>query len=194
MKKLSSLVLALLFGTVLFAQNDPSGLLVNDAAPDFAASTGDGQILQLSSALKKGKVVLVFYRGEWCPYCNRQLSALQDSSALILEKGAEIWAITPEKQENITKTVSKTKADFPILHDQGLKIMQAYKVAFPVDQKTIDQYKKFKIDLTEVNGENGANLPVPAVYIIDEKGKIIYRYFDKDYRKRPSVKEILSHL
>lgn len=194
MKKLSSLVLALLFGTVLFAQNDPSGLLVNDAAPDFSASVGNGEKLQLSNALKKGKVVLVFYRGEWCPYCNRQLSALQDSSALILGKGATLWAITPEKQENITKTVAKTKADFPILHDLELKIMQAYKVAFPVEQKTIDQYKKFKIDLTEVNGENGANLPVPAVYIIDEKGKIIYRYFDKDYRKRPSVKEILAHL
>jgi peroxiredoxin len=188
--------LAVLFAApfLVFAQNQPSGLLVNALAPDFSAKDQQGKPFQLSSALKKGSVVVVFYRGQWCPYCNKQLKAIQDSLSMIIEKGATMVAVSPEKADNIAKTIEKTKVSFPVLQDDGMNIMNQYQVRFAVDTATVSRYKKFGVDFADVNGTNGANLPVPAVYIINSKGEIVFRHFDTDYRKRVSVKEILLHL
>ena len=177
------------------AQEAPEGLFIASKAPDFKAKDQNGIEIRLKDLLKKGKVVLVFYRGQWCPYCNRELSRLQDSLQLITAKGAVLVAISPEKPENISKTVEKTKASYSILFDEGLKIMKSFQVAFQVDSLTATRYKTYGIDFSVANGEtNGANLPVPAVYIINKDGKIVYRHFDPDYRKRASVREILNHL
>lgn len=195
MKGIFSLVMAIAFCGILAAQTAPSGLNVNDKAPDFTAKDQSGKNISLKNELKKGSVVLVFYRGQWCPYCNRSLKQLEDSLSLITAKGASVLTITPEVSENIDKTIAKTKASFPILHDEGLVIMKSYDVAFKVDDKTVENYKKYGIDFSIANGAaNGANLPVPAVYVINKEGKIVYKYFDSDYRKRSSVKDILSHL
>jgi peroxiredoxin len=172
----------------------PAGLNVNDEAPKFTAKASNGSIVSLKKALKKGPVVLLFYRGQWCPYCNKQLKRMEDSLSFIKAKGAQVFAITPETGENVMKTVEKTKASFPVLSDSGLAIMTAYKVAFKVDDKTVEKYKGYGIDFDKANGTNGATLPVPAVYIINKKGVITYRYFDQDYSKRPSVKDILEQL
>ena len=176
------------------AQNMPEGLQVNEKAPDFSGKDQSGKKIYLFTELKKGPVVVVFYRGQWCPFCNRQLKKLEDSLSFIKEKGATLIAITPEKQENISKTVNKTNASYSILFDDGLKIMKSYDVSFPVDSSIVERYKKSGIDFNEVNGINGANLPVPAVYVISREGTIIYRHFDPDYKRRASVQEIISHL
>lgn len=195
MKAIISLCFSLMITLTLSAQDGPKGLNLNDKAPEFTAKDQHGKNISLSTELKKGAVVLVFYRGQWCPFCNRQLKQLEDSVSLIQQKGATVLTITPEVQENIEKTITKTKASYSILHDEGLQIMKSYDVAFKVDDKTIEAYKKYGIDFLKANGpENGANLPVPAVYVINQEGKIIYKYFDTDYRKRASVKEILTHL
>ena len=198
MKKMKKLVLVLsviLQSFILTAQIPPQGLLVNDLAPNFTGKDQTGKEITLKTELKKGSVVLVFYRGQWCPFCNKQLKQLEDSLSFIKAKGATVLTITPEKAENIEKTISKTKASYSIIHDEGLDIMKKYDVAFKVDDKTIESYKKYGIDFTEANGvSNGANLPVPAVYIINMEGKIVYKYFDANYRKRSTVKEILSYL
>ncbi|MES2005838.1 MAG: peroxiredoxin-like family protein [Bacteroidota bacterium] len=195
MKKLLTLSFCLLLSTVNFAQNGPQGLNLNDKAPDFTAQDQNGKTISLKNKLKTGSVVLVFYRGQWCPFCNKALKQLEDSLVQIKSKGADLITITPEKQENIARTIAKTKASYSILHDEGLQIMKSYDVAFKVDDKTIETYKKYGIDFIEANGEaNGANLPVPAVYVVNKEGRIVYKYFDKDYRKRSSVKEILDHL
>lgn len=194
MKKLILLITVNIFSLFAMAQIEPKGLNVNDNAPVFSAKDQNGKTFDLKKQLKKGSVVLVFYRGQWCPYCNRQLKKLEDSLSLIMAKGATLVTVTPEISENISKTIEKTKATYPILFDDGLKIMKSYDVAFAVDEKTIEKYKGFGVDLTKVNGANGANLPVPAVYVINKKGKIIYRHFDKNYTKRASVAEILEYL
>jgi len=177
-----------------FAQPAPKGLQINDKAPAFSAKDQNRKDVNLSAALKNGPVVIVFYRGQWCPYCNRQLKALEDSIAFIKDKGATLIAISPEKPENIAKTVEKTKATYPVLFDLDLKIMKSYDVAFQVDSSTVERYKKFGIDFYDANGNNGANLPVPTVYIVNREGIIIFKHFDADYKKRVSVQEILSHL
>ena len=114
---------------------------------------------------------------------------------MIKNKGARLIAVTPEKPEFISKTIEKTKASYPLLYDKDMKIMKAYAVAFQVDDKSVSRYKNADIDLITSNGQKDkAFLPVPAVYIISREGAILYRYFDSDYKKRPSVQEILDNL
>lgn len=193
MKRLMLLPL-LLCSMVIFGQAAPAGVNVNDKAPLFTATTHLGKKVALADMLKEGPVVLFFYRGQWCPYCNKQMKGLQDSLQLFVDKGAQVLAITPETAESVGKTVEKTGAAFPIVPDAGLAIMKAYDVAFAVDEKTIEKYKTYGIDFTMNNGSNGANLPIPAVYIIGKDGVIKYKFFDKNYTKRPSVKELLANL
>jgi peroxiredoxin len=194
MKKFAALCMLIFQLVSATAQNIPKGLNVNDNAPDFTAKDQNGKTVSLKEELKKGAVVIVFYRGQWCPYCNKQLKKLEDSLSFIMSKGAALITITPEKPENIVKTIAKTKATYSILSDDGLAIMKRYDVAFSVDAATTEKYKKYGIDFTEANGSNGAMLPVPAVYVINKEGKIVFRHFDPDYRNRASVQDILAHL
>lgn len=186
----------MLFFTVLaaVAQEAPEGLFISSKAPDFRAKDQNGNEVRLKDLLKEGKVVLLFYRGYWCPYCSRQLSRLNDSLQLIKDKGAAVIAVTAEKPENIDSTTERTKAAFPILHDEGLKIMKAYDVEFEVPVNTLTRYKNSGLDIEKNNGANGKYLPVPAVYIIDKEQTITFRFFEPDYKKRPSVKQLLENL
>jgi peroxiredoxin len=197
MKK-SITMLTLCFLTVtIFAQigmMKPEGLKIGDMAPDINAVSQDGKNIKLKKLLATGDVVLVFYRGQWCPFCNKQLSKINDSLSFIIAKGATVLTITPETADNIKKTIEKTKASYSIIEDKGMSIMKNYKVNFAIDEDTIEKYKKYGIDFDKANGTNGANLPVPATYIISKDGKIKYAFFNPDYRQRPSVKEILDNL
>ncbi|HEV8081853.1 MAG TPA: peroxiredoxin-like family protein [Chitinophagaceae bacterium] len=194
MKKLIFTILILISFILSNAQTKPAGLKVGDKAPEFTAKDQNDKVISLKDALKNGKVVLIFYRGQWCPYCNKQLKGIEDSLSLLTSKGASVLAITPEQPASVGKTIEKTKATYSILTDDNLKIMKEYDVAYAVDPATVEKYKSYGIDFSLANGNNGANLPVPAVYIIDTKGNITYRYFDADYTKRASIQEIVDHL
>lgn len=194
MRKLLVFIALAFIVTNLDAQEAPEGLFIGSKAPDFKATDQNGKEVRLKDLLKKGKVVLVFYRGQWCPYCNKALSRLQDSLQLITDKGATLVAVSPEKQENVAITVEKTKAEYPVLHDEGLKIMKAYDVEYEMQENTVTRYRNAGLDIEKINGENGKFLPVPAVYIIDKESTVTYRFFETDYKKRPSVKEILDNL
>ena len=180
----------------ILAQEKPEGLFIYSKAPDFKSKDQNGNEIALKDLRKKAPVVLVFYRGYWCPYCNKELQRFEDSLQLINDGGAQLIAVTPEKQDGIAKTVERTKASFPIITDEEMKIMKAYDVAYQVDDKTVARYKMASIDLAANNGQkaDAVYLPIPAVYIINKQGEITYRYFDSDYRKRPYVKEILENL
>lgn len=171
-----------------------SALSVGEKAPDFKAKDAAGHTVELKQLLKRGPVVLYFYRGQWCPYCSKELSQLQDSLQVLTGKGAQVVVITPETQENIDKTVAKTKAAFPIVHDQDLTIMKAYKTAFTVDDATVTRYQGFGVDLKKANGSDTAVLPVPATYVIGRDGKIKFAYFNPDYRHRTSVRRVAAAL
>lgn len=194
MRSILILTFLLIVASFLNAQQNPEGLFINSKAPDFKGRNQKNEEIRLKDLLKTGKVVLVFYRGYWCPYCNRELKKLEDSLQFILDKGAQLVAVTPEKPENISKTIEKTNAGYPIIFDEGLKIMKAYDVAFEVPENTLNRYMSSGLDIAENNGINGKYLPVPAVYIINKQMDIIYRFFDTDYKKRPSVKDILANL
>ena len=198
MTKLLPLTSALLLAASAALAQAPllvaSVLKVGETAPAFKGQDAAGRPVELRQLLKKGPVVLYFYRGQWCPYCNKELSQLQDSLQVLTAKGAQVVVITPETQENIDKTVAKTKAAFPIVHDQDLAIMKAYRTAFTLDEATALKYKGFGVDLKQANGLDTNVLPVPATYVIGRDGKIKFAFFDADYRHRATVRQVARAL
>ena len=188
MKKLIITACLILSTASLFAQ---AGSKKGQQAPAFVAKDNNGKELNLKALLKTHKaVVLFFYRGQWCPYCNKHLKEMQDSLQTLTNKGAYIIGVTPETAENINKTISKTHASFSIIQDKGYKIMKTYDVNYVLDDATVGAYKKYGIDLEQNNGNADHVLPVPATYVIDKSGKLVFVHFDKDYRNRPSVRAI----
>ena len=191
-KKFVLLCSVLLISVLSFSQQ--SSFAIGDAAPNISSFSHNGDLFDLKKATKNGPVVILFYRGYWCPYCNKQLKALNDSLYLLTEKNVTVVAITPEKNESVDKTIEKTKASFTIISDTTNSIVKKYGVNFTVDDKTLERYKGFGVDFEKVNGNTDNVLPVPAVYIIDTKGNFKYIWFNKDYRKRPTVQELLNNL
>lgn len=172
-----------------------AGLPVGREAPRFAATTNIGDSIKMEELLLTGPVVLVFYRGQWCPVCNRHLGNLQDSLELITGRGATVIAVSPEKPELTQKTAKKTGAAFALLFDDGYRICDAYGVTFQPDSGTRLKYNTFlAADLKNAHSDTSERLPVPATYIIERDGTIIWRHFDTDYRQRASVAEILKHI
>ncbi|WP_185968952.1 peroxiredoxin-like family protein [Carboxylicivirga sp. M1479] len=191
MKIFISVVAVLLISTSLIAQE---GINVSEKAPLFKAKDQNGQLIDLAKELESHKVVLVFYRGQWCPHCNRHMSALQDSLSLINDKGAKVIAITPEKSEEIDKTVEKTGLNFSVVYDENHQIMDAYAVTFTMSKSKFAAYKIYGININKASGNEDRALPIPATYIISKDGLVIDRHFEKDYKRRMSVKNILKAL
>lgn len=188
------LVFHLLFKAIATSSLAQASLMVGDVAPDFTGKDYTNKTVSLSSALKNGPVVLVFYRGFWCPYCTKQLSALQDSLSTLTAKGVTVIAVTPEVSEGIGKTVAKTMASFSVVSDTDGAIMKAYNVPFVLDQATVTKYKGYGLDFSALNGANGSTLPVPATYVIGKDGKVAFVHFDPDFRNRPSIATLASAL
>jgi len=192
MKKI--ILIAFTFLAFIHAQAQ-TGLKTGMQAPAFTATDNSGKTLNLKSLLAKHRaVVIVFYRGQWCPYCNKQISHLQDSLELLTTKGAYVIGVTSETDENINKTIDKTHASFSIIQDKGYTIMKAYQVNYVVDADMYAKLKGYGVDLEKNNGNTDHVLPVPATYVIDRSGRIIYAHVDKDYTKRPPVSAILAVL
>lgn len=191
-KKYLLFIAAVFFSVNIFAQ---TGLKTGADAPMFSATDNAGKNINLKNLLKThNAVVLFFYRGQWCPYCNKHIQQLQDSLQLLTAKGAYVVGVTPETGENIGKTIEKTHASFSMVHDEGYKIMKAYDVDYKVADPLYAKLKGYGIDLEKGNGNTDHILPVPATYIINQSGKITFVQFDKDYTKRPSVRQILQAL
>jgi len=192
MKKLILIASCILLTLQVMAQ---TGLKNGEKAPEFTATDNSGKTLNLKALLKSHKaVVLFFYRGQWCPYCNKHIKELQDSLQLLTGKGAYVIGVTPETSENISKTIDKTHASFSIIQDNGYKIMKAYGVNYVVDDVMLGRLKGYGVDLEKNNGNTDHVLPVPATYIIDRSGKIIFVHFDKDFRNRAAVSAMLNIL
>ena len=177
------------------AVEDVNGIGIGSMVQNFSALAQDGQSFDLKEALKEGPVVVVFYRGQWCPYCNRHLSALEENLQAITSKGAQLVAISPENQEMLMKSAEKTGASFRLLTDNGFKIAEAFDLAFLPSSGTRFKYNTILgADLAEAQSDDSERLPVPATYIIGQDGKVVWRHFDRDYSQRASPEEILANL
>ncbi len=199
--KMCVFILISLFSINLTAQTnhksvkEVKGLETGTLVKDFSLKDSKGETYRLSEELKKGPVVLIFYRGQWCPVCNKHLSQLEESLALIEERGARIFAISPEKPEYLEETRSKTNASFTLLHDENYEVSKQFDLAFKPSKATTFMYNTMLgAKLKEAHSDDSQALPVPATYIIHEDSRIIWRHFNPDYTERASVKNILNHL
>ena len=174
---------------------DAHGINVGESAPMFTAIDADSNQFSLKDELKNGHVVIIFYRGFWCPVCNKHLGSIQDSLKLIEQTGAKVIAISPEKPEYLDKMAEKTKAEFTLLYDEEYKIAEAYDVNFNPSSMQLFTYNVILGGkLKDTHSDDSQRLPIPATYIVNQQGKIIWRQFDHDYKKRSSVKDILNAL
>ncbi|MCD6544246.1 MAG: AhpC/TSA family protein [Flavobacteriaceae bacterium] len=171
------------------------GLAIGEKVKDFSGIDQNGNAIQLSQLLKKGKVVIVFYRGQWCPICMPHIKKLQNSLDKIKERGASIILTSPENQENIQKTILKTNVSTPILYDKNYEIMKNFDVDFTPGKSLQFIYNNIlKANLKNAQSDDSQTLPIPATYIIDNDGTIIWRQFNRDYKKRSKIKEIMDQL
>lgn len=174
---------------------EANGLPVGVEAPGFRAIDADGEEFQLASALKSGPVVMIFYRGHWCPVCNKHLGAIQDSLQLIMDRGATVIAVSPQNPEYLDKMADKTGAKFRLLYDEGYEIADAYDVTFTPEKRELMVYNTaLNAKLKKSQSDESQRLPIPATYIIGRDGVIAWRQFDPDYKNRSSVKEIIANL
>lgn len=170
-----------------------SALTEGDAAPDFMLPDADGQTVALDSLLADGPVVLVWYRGGWCPYCNLQLHAMQEALPQIEAAGGQLVAISPELPGKAVSTRERHNLSFEVLSDTGLAVARQYGLVYRLPERTIDQFKG-RIDMAEYNATDSWELPLAATYVVDRDGIIRYAFVDADYRKRAEPQDIVNKL
>lgn len=200
MKSIFAIIVLIILNMNLYAQNErrvneAKGLIPGAKAPLFKAIDRSGIEFSLENALKKSPVVLIFYRGFWCPVCNKHLAQIQDSLQLIHDKGAIVIAVSPEKPEYLDKMAEKSGASFTLLYDENYKISDAYDVTFKPETKQLFVYNTILgAHLKETHSDESQRLPIPSTYIINQDGIIIWRQFDPDYNNRSSISEIVKIL
>jgi peroxiredoxin len=191
MRKLLAFMLTLSLLSA-YSQDKPTAFKVGDKAPNLMGKDHSGKMVSLTELTKKGKVVVMFYRGAWCPFCNKYMSQLEAALPEFSAKNATIIAITPEPEESISKAMEKTKATFSIIYDKNRKIMNDWKVAYSMSDDMKTKYKGYGLDLEKQQGD--WMLPVPATYVVGQNGKIEFVHFDENYQQRADIKNILMSL
>ena len=176
------------------AEAAADGALRSGAAPDFTLPSADGAPVRLADLLAEGPVVLTFYRGAWCPYCNTQLRDYQARLDEIEAAGAQLVAISPEVPDSSRATRDANALAFPVLSDAGHRVSRDYGLVFRVDGATRDRYEAVGIDLARAHGGDAWELPVPATYVIDRDGTIRSAFVEADYTQRASVGQVLEAL
>jgi peroxiredoxin len=166
---------------------------VGDKAPDGVLLDSDGEKLKASSLWAEGPVVLTFYRGGWCPYCNLQLKNLQDSVAALQGAGARVVAVTPELPEKATDTVASNKLALQVLSDRHNQYAKALGIAFKLPESILPIYRD-RLRLADYNGDEQYELPLAATYVIDQQDVIRYAFLDADYKKRAEPRDVVKAL
>jgi peroxiredoxin len=170
-------------------------LKVGDKAPAFTLLDVEGNDVSSAELLQRGALVVTFYRGFWCPYCNLDLQAIQEALPEIAGRGAAIVAISPQTAANSRRSARDNKLGFAILSDPGNDVAAAFGLRFKLPDYLIALYRDgFKNDLAVVNGDASWTLPMPARFVIDRSGTIAYAEVNPDYTRRPDPSDLLPTL
>ncbi len=169
-------------------------LKAGDKAPAFALKDPDGNTVSSADLLAAGPLVVSFYRGVWCPYCNMELQALQEALPRFEQLGARLVAISPQTAVNSRKSVRQNALGFPILSDTHNDVAAAFGLRFAMPDYLIELYKSLKNDLPAFNGDPSWTLPMPARYVIGQDGTILYAEVNPDYTRRPEPDDMLPAL
>ena len=172
-----------------------NAIKVGQKAPTFELPNPVGKLMSLDALLEKGAVVVTFYRGDWCPYCNLQLRALQARLSEIYELGATLVAISPQVPDGSLTKSEINEMDFIVLSDQDAKVASEYGVAWEVPEFLLDHMRVDRsLDLEKINNGNGSVLPIPGTFILGRDGVVEWSYVNVDYRTRSEPEEIIQAL
>lgn len=177
------------------ASGTAPGLTVGDRAPEFSLPDAQGRTVSLSERLSGGPVVLVFYRGEWCPYCNTYLRALQAALPEITSRGASLIAVGPQSPDHSLSLTEKAELAFDVLSDVDQAVIADYRLQFtlPADLQDV-HVNAFQLDLTQHTADGSWHLPVPATLVIDPDGVVRAAHVSADYRTRMEPADLIAAL
>lgn len=175
------------------AEISKNALLVGEKAKDFLLKNVLNKEVSLDELLKENDFVVInFYRGVWCPYCNLELKALQNINDELKKLNTKLVAISPQTPDESLSTKEKNELDFEVLSDINSKTIKEYGLVFNLDDELRPIYQSFGIDIPKSNGTESFELPMPAVFIVNKNKEIIFRFIDEDYTKRCEPKTILD--
>lgn len=165
-----------------------------DSIPEITLKNALGNDVNIQDILKEHKVIITFYRGNWCPYCNIQLRALQQAVPEFEAKGAKLVVISPETPDNSLTTKEKHELTFEVLSDIDMNVARSLNLVYKLPSELQELYKKFGIDLDASQGNENQELPIAATYIVEQDGTISYHFLEEDYKLRADPKDILEAL
>jgi peroxiredoxin len=171
-----------------------SAVGVDEAAPDFALPNAAGKLIVLKELLRLGPVILTFYRGGWCPYCNIQLRAYQSVLPQISASGARLVAISPQLPDNSLDTANKNALTFDVLSDVRNEVARSYGLVYSLPEEVRAALRSNNKALPSINGDQSWELPVPATYVIARDQHVALAYIEVDYRKRLEPEALLTCL
>lgn len=172
-----------------------TALRAGDRVQDFILMDAHGSPVRLQQLLSNGPVVVAFYRGGWCPYCNIELRGLQRVLPQIRQLGASLVAISPQLPDNSLSTEEKNHLEFPVLSDVGNTVARRFGIVFRLPANLLATYEAFHHGLATMNGKDGATeLPIPATFVLDRNGVIQLAYVDEDYTRRLDPEVVLDTL
>lgn len=169
-------------------------LNVGDIIPQFSLTDANGKQVSSSDLLRRGNLVITFYRGAWCPFCNLYLRALQANLPEFKKYGADLVAISIEPPDRSLSVSQQNKLSFTVLSDPKLEVSRKFGIVYEMPKVTNDAVLELGFDIAKYNGTEKAELPLSATYVVDKKGKIVYAFLDPDYKKRAEPSEIVANL
>ncbi len=169
-------------------------LPVGAPAPDFELPDANGRLVRSSELRARGRLVISFYRGRWCPYCVAQLEALQQIWPQIQTRGASLIAISPQTQRQTSFAAEQHHLKFPLLSDAGNQVARKFGLVYAIPDYLKQQYKRTFVNLPLCNGDESWELPLPATFVIEPDGKILFAEAHADYTRRMEPEEILTVL
>ena len=192
----AALACSLLFANTHSAvPDDPAKvhpLAVGVTAPAFVVRNADGTDRKFDPKQLKKPVILIFYRGGWCPYCNAHLGALKKAEPELLRMGYELYFLSADRPEILFSSLKEPDIHYTLLSDARMSAARAFGLAYRLDDATMEKYKSYGIDLEAASGETHHELPIPAVYIIDRKGTIRFAHANPDYKVRLAPEPLLE--
>ena len=167
-------------------------LAVGDSAPDGTLSTIKGKKVNFRKLIAKKHSVVIFYRGGWCPFCNRQMEQLIKIEPELEKMGYQILAISPDKPEKLKESIEKHNINYMLLSDRSMELSKKFKLAYRVSDETLLKMKNYGNDLDSNTGNNLHMLPVPAAFVIDQKGTVRFVYYNPDIKVRVNPDDLLK--
>jgi len=195
--KLPADVLALMNTTneELIAQHiKDNALQIGQKVENFSLTNHNGENIELADLLKKGPVIISFYRGGWCPYCNLELKALNNYLPQFKTQSAQLVAISPQLPDETLSTAQKNGLEFDVLSDVSNKVAEQFGLLFTLDERIQALYTQFGIDFEHYYGDKSFKLPLPATYVINQEGVITYAFLSEDYTLRAEPIDVMTAL